>query len=121
MLEKPLGSLGLGGTTTKCNDRKYTWNEYCFREHQFRHFHNGKHTGFLENVTKTLIDQADDQNSEKREDYWRRTLKIYAPFRLNVEDTVSACFRSFGSYLLLSHLVSRLHFKYIFVATRIIF
>ena len=63
---KPLGSLGLGGTTTKCNDRKYTWNEDCFQEHQFRHFHSGKHTGFLENVLKTLIDEADGQNPEKR-------------------------------------------------------
>ena len=88
MLEKPLMSLGLGVTTTKCNDRKYTWNEDCFQEHQFRHFHSGKHSVFLKNVMKTLIDKADGQNPEKKGDYWGRTLKIYAPFGFNVEDSV---------------------------------
>ena len=72
----------------KCNDRKYTRNEDCFQEHLFRHFHSGEHTGFLENVKITLIDKTDGQNPKKREDYWRRTLKTYAPFGLNVEDSV---------------------------------
>ena len=35
-----------------------------------------------------LIDKTDGQNPKKREDYWRRTLKTYAPFELNVEDSV---------------------------------
>ena len=72
----------------KCNDRKYTRNEDCFQEHLFRHFHSGEHTGFLENVKITLIDKTDGQNPKKREDYWRRTLKTYALFGLNVEDSV---------------------------------
>ena len=72
----------------KCNDRKYTRHEVCFQEHLFRHFLSGEHTGFLEIVKIRLIDKTDGQNSKKREDYWRRTLKTYAPFGLNVEDSV---------------------------------
>ena len=68
----------------KCNDRKYTRNEDCFQEHLFRHFHGGEHTCFLENVNITLTDKTDGQNPKKREDYWRRTLKTYALFGLNV-------------------------------------
>ena len=72
----------------RCNDRKYTKNEECFQEHLFRHFHSGEHTGFLGNVKITLTDKTDGQNPKKREDYWRRTFKIYAPFGINVEDSV---------------------------------
>ena len=72
----------------RCNDRKYTKNEDCFQESLFRHFHSGKHTGFLGNVKIMLIDKTDGQNHKKREDYWRRTLKTYVPFGLNVEDSV---------------------------------
>ena len=35
-----------------------------------------------------LIDKTDGQNHKKREDYWRRILKTYAPFGLNVEGSV---------------------------------
>ena len=45
-------------------------------------------TGFFENVKITLIDRTDGQNPKKREDYWRRNPKKYAPFGLNVEDSV---------------------------------
>ena len=72
----------------KCNDRKDTRNENCFREHLFRYFHSGEHRGFLENVKITLIDKTDGQNPKKREDYWRRTLKTYVPLGLNVEGRV---------------------------------
>ena len=72
----------------KCNDRKYVWNEDCFQKHLFGHFHSGEHTGFLENVKITLFDKTNGQNSKKREDYWRTTLKTYALFGLNVEDSV---------------------------------
>ena len=73
----------------KCNDRKYTRNEDCFQEHLFRHSHSRKHTRFLKNVKITLTDKTNGQNTNKRKDYWRRTLKAYAPFGLNVEKTVS--------------------------------
>ena len=66
----------------RMNNRKYTRDEVCFQEHLFRHFHS------TENVKITLIDKTDGQNPKKREDYWRRTLKTYVPFGLNVEDSV---------------------------------
>ena len=72
----------------KCNNRKYTRNEYRFQEQIFRYFHSGQHTGFLKNVKITLIDKIDGQNPKKREDYWRRTVKKYSPFGLNEEDSV---------------------------------
>ena len=46
------------------------------------------HNGLLNNVSKTLIDKADGKNPKKR-GYWRRTLKTYSLFGLNVEDSVS--------------------------------
>ena len=98
----------------KINNRKYTRNEDCFQEYLFRHFHSGEHTGFLENVKLTLIDKIDSQNSKKREGYWRRTLQTYAPFELNVEGSVWACFTTFGRYLLVSHLVLHGHLRYFF-------
>ena len=46
------------------------------------------HNGFFNNVSITLIDKTDGKNSKKRVDYWRRTLKTYSPFGLNVEGSV---------------------------------
>ena len=66
----------------RMNNRKYTRDEICFQEHLFRHFH------ITENLKITLIDKTDGQNPKKREDYWRRTIKTYVPFGLNVEDSV---------------------------------
>ena len=82
------GEFRFGWNNYRCNDRKYTKNEHFFQEHLFRHFHSGEHTGFLGNIKIKLIDKTDGQNPKKREDYWRRTLKTYAPFGLNVEDIV---------------------------------
>ena len=44
------------------------------------------HNGFLNNVSITLIDKTEGKNHKKKQDYWRRTLKTYLPFRLNVDD-----------------------------------
>ena len=82
------GEFRFRSNNYRCNDRKYNRNEDCFQEHLFRHFHCGKHRGFLENVKITLIDKTDGQNPKKREDCWRRTLKTYAPFERNVDDSV---------------------------------
>ena len=46
------------------------------------------HNCFLNNVLITLIDKTDGKIPKKREDYWKRTLKTYLPFGLNVEDSV---------------------------------
>ena len=57
-------------------------------EHFLKHFNSMGHIGFLNNVPITLIDKTDGKNPKKRDDYWRRTLKTYSPFGLNVEDSV---------------------------------
>ena len=88
LLEKTTEGFRSRWNNYKCNDRKYNRNENCFQEHLFKHFHCRKHTGFLENVKITLINKTDGQNHKKREDYWRKTLKTYAPFGFNVEDSV---------------------------------
>ena len=72
----------------KSNDRKYVGNLPCMQEHLFKHFNSDGHSGFLENVTITLIDKTDGKNPKKRENYWIRTLKTYAPFGLNIEESV---------------------------------
>ena len=70
------------------NDKKYSCKESCMQEHLFKHSNSMWHNGFLNNVSITLIDKTDGKNSKKREDYWRRTLKSYWFFELNVEDSV---------------------------------
>ena len=54
----------------------------------FKHFNSMGYNGFLNNVSITLIDKTDGKNPKKREDYWRRILKTYSPFGLNVEGSV---------------------------------
>ena len=68
--------------------RKHSRKESCMQEHLFKHFNSMGHNGLLNNVSITLIDKTDGKNPKKREDYWRRTLKTYSPFGLNVEDSV---------------------------------
>ena len=43
---------------------------------------------FLEDVSLTFINKTDPSDPLKREDYWRSTLKIMAPFGLNIEESV---------------------------------
>ena len=45
-------------------------------------------SGFLNDISITLIGNTDGKNPKKREDYWRRTLKTYLPFGLSVENSV---------------------------------
>lgn len=74
--------------TYKINDTKNAWNEPCMQKHLFEHFKSQDHSGFLGNVLVTLIDKADCKDPKKRENCWMGTLKTYAPFRLNNEDSV---------------------------------
>ena len=86
MLEETLGRLG--GTTINVIIGNILGMRFVSKNIYLDIFIVGKHTGFFENVKITLIDKTDGQNPKKREDYWRRTLKTYAPFGLNVEDSV---------------------------------
>ena len=58
------------------------------QEYLFEHFKRESHSGFLGNVSITLIDKTDGKDSKRRENYWMRTLKTYAPFGLNIEGSV---------------------------------
>ena len=72
----------------KDNDRKHFREESCMPEHLFKYFNSMGHNGFLNNVSVTLIDKTDGKSPKKREDYWRRTLKTYSQYGLNVKDSV---------------------------------
>ena len=57
------------------------------QENLYKHFESEGHTEFLDNVSITLIDKTDGSNPSKRENYWMRTLKTFAPYGLNVKDS----------------------------------
>ena len=63
-------------------------NEACMQEHLFEHFKSKGRSGFLGNVSITLVDKADGKDSKRRENYCMRTFKTYTPFGLNIEDSV---------------------------------
>ena len=72
----------------KSNDRNNARNEACMQEHLFEHLKSEGHSGFLGNVSIILIVKTDGKNPKRRENYWMRTLKTYAPFGLIIEDSV---------------------------------
>ena len=88
MLGKLLTALAIDGITIRIMNRKHSRKESCMQEHLFKHFNSMGHNGFLNNVSITLIDKTDSKNPKKRDDCWRRTLKTYSTFGLNVEDSV---------------------------------
>ena len=88
MLGKLLTALAIDGITIRIMNRKHSRKESCMQEHLFKHFNSMGHNGFLNNVSITLIDKTDGKNPKKRDDCWRRTLKTYSTFGLNVEDSV---------------------------------
>ena len=63
-------------------------NEACMQKHLFEHFKSEGHSGFLVNVSITLIDKTDRKDTKRRENYWMYTLKTYTPFGLNIENSV---------------------------------
>ena len=70
----------------KDNARKFERGEQCMQRHLYKHFNLPDHSGFLNDVSVTLIDKTDPTDPTKREDYWIHTLKTKAPLGLNVED-----------------------------------
>ena len=52
----------------------------------FEHFSSSNHNGFLEDCSITLIDKTDASDPTRREEYWRRVLKIVSPYGLNMTD-----------------------------------
>ena len=64
------------------------------QEHFFKHFNCMEQNGFLNNVSITLIDKTGGKNPKQR-DYWKRTLKIYFPFK-NILAFVTFIFIDYG-------------------------
>ena len=58
------------------------------QEHLLEHFKKNGHNGVLGNVSITPIDKTDGKDPKRIENYWMRTLKIYALFELNIEDRI---------------------------------
>ena len=55
------------------------------QKHLHEHFTLPGHSGFLHELSVTLIDKTDPSFPTKREDYWIDTLKTKAPMRLNFD------------------------------------
>ena len=70
----------------KMNGRKYLKGKACMQQNLFENFAGEGHRSFLEDVTIILIDKTDPKDPNRREYYWRYTLKTIAPLCLNVED-----------------------------------
>ena len=70
----------------KYNYRKYIRKDSCIQQHLFEHFSSKGHISFLDDVSIIFINKTDPKDPNKREHYWRHTLKTIAPKRLNVED-----------------------------------
>ena len=61
-------------------------NSLCKDTFLYEHFNLPDHSGFLNDVSVTLINKTDPTDATKLEDYWIHTLKTKAPLGLHVED-----------------------------------
>ena len=68
----------------KSKSKSFKRGQKSIQEHLYKHFESEGHTEFLDDVSITLIDKTDGFNPTKRENYWMRTLKTFAPYDLNV-------------------------------------
>ena len=57
----------------------------------YEHFCDSEHNDFPNGVSITLIDKTDPTNPLQRENYWKHTLKIFAPYSLNIKENVFHC------------------------------
>ena len=58
------------------------------QRHLYEHFNLPGHSGFLNDVSVTLIDKTDPKDPTEGEDFWIQTLKTKTPLVLNVEDAL---------------------------------
>ena len=82
----------------RSNSRKHAHGISCMQEHLYEHFCDSEHSGFLNHVSITFIDRMDPTNPLQRENYWKHTLKIFAPYGLNIKENVQLlhCFFVFA-------------------------
>ena len=65
-------------TTCKDNARKFERGEHCMQRRLYEHFNLPGQSGFLNDISVTLIDKADPKDPTKQEDYWIHILKSKA-------------------------------------------
>ena len=76
---KQLTLLATGGKNYRYNSRKHAHGISCMQEHLYEHFCDSEHSGFLNDVSITFIDKTDPTNPLQSENYWKHTLKTFAP------------------------------------------
>ena len=74
--------------TYENNDWGNARNDVCMREHLSERFKSKGNSDLLGNVSITLIDKADDKDLKRRKKCWMWTFKTYAPFGLNIANSV---------------------------------
>ena len=67
----------------RSNSRKHALGISCMQEHLCEHFCDSEHSDFLNGVSITFIEKTDPTNPLQRENYWKHTLKTFAPYGLN--------------------------------------
>ena len=72
----------------KSKSKSFKGGEKCIQEHLYKYFESERHTEFLDNASITLIDKTDGSFSTKRENCCMQTLKPFAPYGLNVVDSI---------------------------------
>ena len=88
----------LDETVTKAMIRKNARYEACMQEHLFERFKSEGHSGFVGNISVTLIDTTNGNGPKRRENDWMKTLKTHDPFRLNIEDSLSNLMQKYNLY-----------------------
>ena len=61
------------------------------QEHLYEYSCDSEHSGFLNDVSMIFIAKTDPTNPLQRENYWKHTLKTFAPYGLNLKKMCS-CF-----------------------------
>ena len=72
----------------KSKSKSFKRGEKYMQEHLYKHFESEGQTEFLDDVLIKLIDKTDGSNPTKRKNYWIQTLKIFAPYTVNVADSI---------------------------------
>ena len=86
-VSKTVHDFRLRWNSYKDNNKKNLRKEACMQQDLFEHFSSEGHSSsFLDDLSIIFIDKTNPKDSNKREHYWRHTLKTMAPQGLNVED-----------------------------------
>ena len=57
-------------------------------EYLYCHFESERHNVFLKDVSIALIDKTNGSGSTKKTTFWLYTLKMLAPYGLNVKNVI---------------------------------